>query len=115
MENLSERVSRSGLWMVALNVTGRLLGMVRLLILARLLTPYDFGLVGIALVVISLFESFSATGTHLALIQRKEPARDLFDTAWTRGSIRGRHGASWCSLPPWACSSARRTPWPSSG
>ena len=89
MENLSERVIRSGLWMVALNVTGRLLGMVRLLILARLLTPYDFGLVGIALVMISLFESFSATGTGLALIQRKERARDLFDTAWTLGLIRG--------------------------
>ncbi|MBI4380458.1 MAG: lipopolysaccharide biosynthesis protein [candidate division NC10 bacterium] len=89
MENLSERVIRSGLWMVALNVTGRLLGMVRLLILARLLTPYDFGLVGIALVVISLFESFSAMGTGLALIQRKERARDLFDTAWTLGLIRG--------------------------
>jgi O-antigen/teichoic acid export membrane protein len=75
--------------MVALNATARLLGMVRLLILARLLTPYDFGLVGIALVMISLFESFSATGTHLALIQRKEGARELFDTAWTLGVIRG--------------------------
>jgi lipopolysaccharide exporter len=89
MENLSGRVIRSGLWMVALNVTGRLLGTVRLLILARLLTPYDFGLAGIALVGISLFGSFTVMGTHLALIQRKERARDLFDTAWTLGLIRG--------------------------
>jgi O-antigen/teichoic acid export membrane protein len=89
MENLSDRVIRSGLWMVALNLTGRLLAVVRLLALARLLTPHDFGLVGIALLVISLFEEFSASGMHLALIQRKERARDLFDTAWTLGVIRG--------------------------
>lgn len=89
MESVSGRVIRSGLWMVAMNLTGRLLGTVRLLVLARLLTPHDFGLVGIALVVISLLQSFSATGLHLALIQRRERARDLFDTAWTLGLIRG--------------------------
>jgi lipopolysaccharide exporter len=89
VQSLSGRVIRGGLWMVALNATGRLLGMVRLLVLARLLTPHDFGLVGIALVMIALFESFSTTGTHLALIQRKERARELFDTAWTLGVIRG--------------------------
>jgi O-antigen/teichoic acid export membrane protein len=89
MENLSDRVIRSGLWMVAMNLTGRVLGMVRLLVLARLLTPHDFGLVGVALVMISLLQSFSATGLHWALIQRKEGAEGLFDTAWTLGLIRG--------------------------
>jgi O-antigen/teichoic acid export membrane protein len=89
MASLSTRVIRGGLWMVALNGTGRLLGMVRLIILARLLTPRDFGLVGIALVVMSLFQSFSTTGMQLALIQRKARGRELFDTAWTVGLIRG--------------------------
>ena len=89
MESLSGRVIRSGLWVMALSVTARLLGTLHLLVLARLLTPYDFGLVGISLVMISLFESVSMTGTNLALIQRQERARDFFDTAWTLGLIRG--------------------------
>ena len=89
MESLSGRVIRSGLWLIALNLTGRVLGMVRLFILARLLTPQDFRLFGIALVVISLFDSFSTTGSQPVLIQRQERARELFDTAWTLGLIRG--------------------------
>ena len=86
---LSGRVIRGGLWMVGLNVTGRLVGLLRLFLLARLLTPKDFGLVGVALVVISLFEAFSATGIHATLIERRERARELFDTAWTLGCLRG--------------------------
>jgi O-antigen/teichoic acid export membrane protein len=89
MESLSGRVIRSGLWMAAMNLTGRVLGMVRLLVLARLLTPHDFGLFGISLVVLSLIDSFSDTGTQLALIRQPTRARDLFYTAWTLGPIRG--------------------------
>ena len=89
MESLSGRVIRGGLWMLAMQLTGYLFGAARLLILARLLTPHDFGLVGISLVVLSLINSFSDTGTQLALIRRPKRARDLFDTAWTLGLIRG--------------------------
>jgi O-antigen/teichoic acid export membrane protein len=89
MEGLAGRVIRSGLWMVGLNVTGRLASLLRLFVLARLLTPQDFGLVGIALVVITLFDAFSATGISLALIQRQERARELYDTAWTLNALRG--------------------------
>jgi lipopolysaccharide exporter len=90
MPSLSGRVISSGMWVVALSVTAHGLGVIRLLILARLLTPRDFGVVATAVVVISLFEAFSTTGTSLALIRRRPgPPRQLFDTAWTLGLIRG--------------------------
>lgn len=88
METLSRRVIRGGLWVTALNLTGHLLGAVRLLILARLLSPHDFGLVGAAVVTISLFEPLGI-GINLALIPRRDEGRELFDTAWTLGLIRG--------------------------
>ena len=61
MESLSGRVIRGGLWMLAMQLTGYLFGAARLLILARLLTPHDFGLVGISLVVLSFGEIIPKT------------------------------------------------------
>jgi O-antigen/teichoic acid export membrane protein len=75
--------------MAALSVTGRLLGFARILILARLLGPRDFGLVGIALVVTGLLEAVTSTGTDALLIHRQARARALFDTAWTLAAARG--------------------------
>src|SRR2546426_6645869 len=75
--------------MAALRATGRLLGTIRLLVLARVLGPHEFGVVGIATVVMSLFDAFATKGTQLTLIHRRERARELFDTAWTLGVGRG--------------------------
>jgi O-antigen/teichoic acid export membrane protein len=89
MQTLTARVIRGGAWMLALNMSGRVVTAVRLLVLARLVAPLDFGLVGMALAVTTLLEAFSATGVQLALIQRRDRSRALFDTAWTVGLIRG--------------------------
>ena len=93
MESLSARVVRGSLWVAALSATTSLVGAVRVLVLARLLTPHDFGLMGIGLVLIDLYESFSGLGIQLALIQRGGQARGLYDTAWTLGLIRGGIGS----------------------
>ncbi len=49
-ESLSGRVMRAGLWVVGARMGGRLLAAAGTLVLARLLTPHDFGLVALALV-----------------------------------------------------------------
>ena len=56
--------------------------------LARLLSPADFGLMAIAFVAILFLEAISTTGIHHALIQRREAPETLFDTAWTAGLLR---------------------------
>lgn len=43
------------------------------LVLARLLTPHDFGIVGIALIFVSIFEDISDGGFSNALIRKKIP------------------------------------------
>lgn len=86
---LSERVVTSGLWLAGLAGTGRLIGLVRLVALAHLLGPRDFGLVGAALVTIGMLEALSELGLFLALVQRKHAPSELLDTAWTIGLIRG--------------------------
>lgn len=88
-ETLSQRVVRGGVWVFALRITNRLLGLARTIVLARVLAPSDFGLMGIALLAISTLKSFSQTGFQAALIQKKEDIKDYLDTAWTVSALRG--------------------------
>jgi lipopolysaccharide exporter len=87
--SLSQRVARGGMWVFALRLVEKVLGLVRLVILARLLAPSDFGLFGIALLAMSTLETFAQTGFQSALIQRKEDITPYLDTAWTVSVIRG--------------------------
>ncbi|MFH1674145.1 MAG: lipopolysaccharide biosynthesis protein [Pseudomonadota bacterium] len=88
-EPLSKRVVRGGIWVFALRITSRGLGFIRTIILARLLAPEDFGLLGIAMLAIATLETFSQTGFQTALIQKKENIKSYLDTAWTVSAIRG--------------------------
>lgn len=88
-ETLSQQVVRGGGWVFALRITERLFGLARLIIIARLLAPADFGLFGIALLAMSALETFSQTGFSVALIQKKEDIKPYLDTAWTVQLIRG--------------------------
>jgi len=55
---------------------------------ARILSPSDFGIVGLALVVIGITDSFSELGIKTAIIQFKDDSYHLLNTAWTLQLIR---------------------------
>ncbi len=62
----------------------------RAFVLARLVAPGEWGLMGIALLVIDLVSNFSNTGLTTALIQQKQrPGERELDTAWTIEVARG--------------------------
>ena len=88
-ESLSKKVVRGGMWVFGLRITNRGLGFIRTIILARLLAPSDFGLLGIAMLAIATLETFSQTGFQAALIQKKENVESYLDTAWTVSAVRG--------------------------
>lgn len=88
-KGISKRVVHGGMWMLALRITDRLFNLVRIIVLARLLTPNDFGLFGIALVAIMALKTFTKTGFQAALIQRKGEINDYLGIAWTVQTIRG--------------------------
>ncbi|MFQ5862893.1 MAG: lipopolysaccharide biosynthesis protein [Candidatus Brocadiales bacterium] len=88
-ESLSQRVARGGFWVFVLRITQQVFGFVRLIILARILAPSDFGLLGIALLAVGTLETFSKTGFQQALVQRKGDVAHYLDTAWTVSVIRG--------------------------
>jgi lipopolysaccharide exporter len=82
-EGLYQRTVRSGAWAFALRITTQLFNIARLIILARVLAPDDFGLLGIALLAMMTLEAFSQAGFQQALIQQKEDIKDYLDAAWT--------------------------------
>ena len=83
-----KKILHGGMWIFLLKFTGRGFGMIRTIILARLLVPYDFGLFGILLLVLSILETFGETGFHTALIQKKENVDSYINTAWTVQLVR---------------------------
>jgi len=88
-EKLSHRVVRGSFWVFLLKIINRGFNLIRIIILARILSPNDFGLVGIALLTISTLNTFTQTGFQQALIQKKEDIKFYLDSAWTILILRG--------------------------
>ncbi len=76
-------------WMGGLRVSTRALTFVKLAVLARLLAPEQFGLFGIASLVLAFLEIVTETGINIFLIQEKRNLKDYVDTAWIISIIRG--------------------------
>lgn len=74
---------RGAAWMMTLRLAVRLLSIANTAILARLLTPADFGLMAMATLALSVIAVFGASGEDLALIRLGRPSREYLDSAWT--------------------------------
>jgi PST family polysaccharide transporter len=61
-------------------MTTVVLGFIRAVLLMRLLSPDDYGVVGLALFFVTFVTPFSVLGTDSALIQMKDPKRGDFST-----------------------------------
>lgn len=61
----------------------RLIGVISTIVLARLLTPDDFGIVALASVVMGLAVVMLDLGIHIAVVQKSGLDREDLDTAWT--------------------------------
>ncbi len=82
-ESIKGHMARGAAWMVAMRWSLRAVGLINIAILARLLTPEDFGLIAMAMVVYGLFEMLSDANVDLPLIRMRQPSRADYDTAWT--------------------------------
>ena len=69
-------------------IVSNLLSAGAILVLARLLTPEDFGIVAIAMAVLTVVQSSTELSLNNALIQKDSVDRSHIDTAWTMALIR---------------------------
>ena len=76
-------------WMGGFRVASRGVAFVRTAILARLLTPAQFGVYGIGIIALALLEMLTETGINVFLIQEKEDIHKYLGTARTVSVFRG--------------------------
>jgi O-antigen/teichoic acid export membrane protein len=86
-------ITRGAAWMVLFRLCDRSVGVVSTTLLARLLLPADFGLVAMAMSVIALIEMATSFSFEIALIQKSDPEREHYDTAWTLNILCAAGGA----------------------
>ena len=85
---LGDRIARGTAWVVALRLTLRLLGVISTVILARLLTPADYGLIALATTLSAAMQLLGAYSFDLYLVRHPAPTRQHYDTVWTLVIIR---------------------------
>lgn len=76
-------------WIGGIRVVTRVLSFVKTLVIARILIPNQFGIFGIATLVLSLIEILTETGINIFLVQHKEKVDEYINTAWIISILRG--------------------------
>lgn len=76
-------------WMGGLRVFTRLLALIKIAILARILIPAQFGIYGIATLVLGFLEMLTETGINVFLVQQREKIDEYINSAWVVSIIRG--------------------------
>jgi O-antigen/teichoic acid export membrane protein len=76
-------------WMSGFRVVTRIIAFARIIILARILVPSQFGVFGIATMALALLEILTETGINVFLVQEKEDIKRYVNDAWLISIIRG--------------------------
>lgn len=90
---MKDKLAKGVFWLASAKVIVNTLALCSTLILARLLTPEDFGLFSLALTILTIISALTELSMANALIHHKNPTDVHFNTAWTlnltRASIVG--------------------------
>ena len=89
MGELKNKTVRGSAWMVAMRMTVNGLGFLSTIVLVRLLSPEDFGLVALAGSAYAFFAMLGQFGFDIPLIHLQNPDRSFYDTAWTSNVLVG--------------------------
>ncbi|MDO6487713.1 lipopolysaccharide biosynthesis protein [Colwellia sp. 6_MG-2023] len=83
MSTLAGKLGSSAIWMLITRLLVKSLGIISSLILVRLLTPEDFGVIAIVMSIYSFIELFGLFGFNAAIIQKTAPQKSDYDTTFT--------------------------------
>ena len=86
-KNLKQKAVKGVVWTALQKYSTMLIQFVSGIILARLLTPHDYGCIGMLMIFMVLAESFIDGGFGSALIQKKRPTQEDYSTIffWNLG------------------------------
>ena len=87
--SLGKKTFFATLWTVGSRLAVRFIGVISLIILAKILGPEDYGLVGKATLIQGFLYLVTELGMEPALITKRDATKDHYDTAWTLHILRG--------------------------
>src|SRR3989339_1829542 len=76
-------------WHSLFKFSSALIKLGKIAILARLLTPNDFGLFSLTTIALGLTEAFTETGINTTIVQSRQSVSYFLNTAWIISIIRG--------------------------
>ncbi len=82
-KTLGQKAIRGAFWGIGLRWLSRFMGLASMVVIARLLTPADFGVIAVTTAIIGLMDAFTDLGADTALIRHPKPERKHYDTVWT--------------------------------
>jgi len=88
-QSLQRHMVRGSVWTISMRWSIRLAGLIGTVILARLLTPADYGIVSIASMIVGIVEVFGRAGQASAIVRHPNPTREHYDSAWTVSLLLG--------------------------
>ncbi|MEL7491172.1 MAG: lipopolysaccharide biosynthesis protein [Pseudomonadota bacterium] len=86
---LRSKVAKGAGWVGAARIAIRVLGFINTIVVARLLTPEDFGIIAIGVTTMQLLQGFSDVGVSQAIVRFHDADRKDVDTLFTFSVIRG--------------------------
>lgn len=76
-------------WQTVLKAAVSLVSVVKIMFLARLLSPDDFGVFALIAIALGIAEATTQTGVNVTIMQSKHDIAYFLDTAWVIAIIRG--------------------------
>jgi len=83
MVTIANKYLKSSYLLITSKVLQRTIGLVSIMILARILTPDDFAIVALTSIIIYFFDMLSNVGAEQYIIQKKHVTTNDLNTAWT--------------------------------
>lgn len=83
LDSLNSKVAFGALWTISSRFIVKGLGFVSTIILARILFPEDFGIIAMAMLVVSFVEIFSSFSFDINIIQKDNVTDEVLNSAWT--------------------------------
>ncbi len=87
--NAGKTLFINSLWAIFTRVAMRFLGAISIVILARILVPEDYGLIALAMMIMTVLETMTAMGLEAALVADQKATKDHYNTVWTLHVIQG--------------------------
>ncbi len=76
-------------WQTVLKILQNLITLAKIFVLARLLSPTDFGLFSLIAIALGIAEATTQTGINITIIQSKQSIGYFLNTAWVLSILRG--------------------------